>query len=85
MSSIRSRNGVLTIIVGVKGNGDGLPSRLKVDPDVKVFLMSGDEPEERTAKEVFTDKLRAGTKVKITLDGDKKITKIEVGGKKKGS
>jgi Domain of unknown function (DUF4189) len=82
------RSGVLTIIIGVKddgkGNGSGSPARVKVDSDFKVVLYNGDETKEAAAGNVFTDKLEKGAKVTINFDGDKKLTRIEVGGKNGG-
>ncbi len=76
------KDGTLTINVGKKG--EEKPQEFKVGSDFdKITVYSGDTKKEAVAAtKAFTD-VKEGTRVKLTLDDNKKVTAVEVGAKPK--
>jgi hypothetical protein len=75
-------NGVLTLTIKKKGE-EPKKQEFKVSDDTKVTVIKGEEKTESTAKEAFKD-AKPGTRVRVQLGEDDKVTAITVGaGKKK--
>jgi hypothetical protein len=78
------KEGTLTINVGKKG--EEKPQEFKISDNFdKVTVYSGDTKKDSViAKDAFKE-LKEGTRVKLTLDDNKKVTAVEVGTKPKAT
>jgi hypothetical protein len=76
------KDGTLTINVGKKG--EEKPQEFKIASDFdKVTVYSGDTKKEAVAVTTAFKELKEGTRVKLTLDDNKKVSAIEIGTKPK--
>lgn len=76
------KDGTLTLNVGKKG--EEKPQEFKVADDFnKITVYSGDSKKETVSTKDAFGTLKENTRVKITLDDNKKVTAVEVGTKPK--
>ncbi len=78
------KEGTLTINVGKKG--EEKPQEFKIADDFnKVTVYSGDNKKDSVAIKDACKELKEGTRVKLTLNDEKKVTAVEIGTKPKST